>query len=131
MTTTNLYSQYKTVSVNTLTPGELIILLYEEAALRINRAILQIKSKKWEDAHKSIVRAEDIILYLSDILDVNYPIADEILRLYEFSYRQLVTANGEKDVAALEDTGKIINQMKETWKEAESLNRQKVASGRK
>ncbi len=131
MATTNLYTKYQTLSVNTLTPGELIILLYEELALRMNRAVLQIKNGKMEDAHKSMTKAEDIVLYLVDILDVNYPISDELLPLYEFIYRQLVVANGEKNVSILEETVKIVNQMKDVWKEAESLNRQKVATGGK
>ncbi len=131
MATTNLYTKYQTLSVNTLTPGELIILLYEELALRMNRAVLQIKNGKKEDAHKSMTKAEDIVLYLVDILDVNYPISDELLPLYEFIYRQLVVANGEKNVSILEETVKIVNQMKDVWKEAESLNRQKVATGGK
>ncbi len=131
VTTTNIYAMYKTQTVQTMTPGELIVLLYEELGLRINRAILQIKRQKWEDAHKSIVRAEEIVLYLTEILDLNYPIADELLKLYEFMYRQLVQANGDKGIPLLEDVAKIAGQLKEVWKEAESLNRQKVASGRK
>jgi len=129
--TTNLYTKYQTLSVNTLTPGELIVLLYEELALRMNRAVLHIKNGKMEDAHKSMTKAEDIVLYLVDILDVNYPISDELLPLYEFIYRQLVVANGEKNASILEETVKIVNQMKDVWKEAESINRQKVASGGK
>lgn len=125
------YGNYKNQAIQTLTPGELIILLYEEASLRISRAILHIKNKRIEDAHKNIIKAENIIAYLTEILDINYPIADEILPLYEFITKRLVEANLSKDISLLEDAKDIINQMKDMWKEADLINRQKTVMGGK
>lgn len=96
MTAANPYAMYKAQSVSTLTPGELIIFLYDEMATRINRAIASIKKNKLEEAHKNILKAEDIITYLTDILDMNYPLSQELFRLYEFIFLHLIQANTKK-----------------------------------
>ncbi|MGI5891307.1 MAG: flagellar export chaperone FliS [Bacillota bacterium] len=127
MSYANAYAKYKDLSVKTLTPGELIVLLYDEMALQINRAILNIKKNKLEDVHHNLIKAQNIVLYLVDILDINYPISDNLLRLYEFIYFQMVKANGEKNVVFLEDVLHITNQLKDTWRQAESIHRQKMS----
>jgi len=125
MESNSQYQKYRTLSVNTLTPGERIILLYEELFLQINRAVLHIQNDKVGDAHHNIIKAENIILYLVDILDLNYPISKELLRLYDYIYIQLVNANTMKDATMLQALLPFITELKETWQQAEKNIRQK------
>jgi flagellin-specific chaperone FliS len=39
----NQYQKYRTASVSTLTPDELLIFLYEELSLNINQAIVKLQ----------------------------------------------------------------------------------------
>lgn len=119
------YQQYQELSINTLTPGERIVLLYEQVILQINRSIQSIGKKDIGAAHNFISKAEKIILYLMDILDLNYPISKELLPIYEFIYHQLVQANIGKDADALQKTLPLIQGLRDTWRQAEQEMRQK------
>jgi flagellar protein FliS len=123
-------AKYKSISVGTMTPGELVVLLYEEAAFSVNRAIFQINHKKLFDANKSIVKAENIILYLMRILDMRYPVANQLLPLYDFLYSQLVEANVHKDIEQLSKTARLLSELRDTWHEAEIglCSKQAIAS---
>ncbi|MCX7614260.1 MAG: flagellar export chaperone FliS [Clostridiales bacterium] len=120
------YEKYQEQAVYTMTPCELIILLYEKAVFNINTAIMNINRKKICDAHNHIIKAQDIVLYLQDILDMKYPISKDIFEYYTFVYEQLVKANIQKDVSALEELKRILIEMKCVWKEIEVNERGKI-----
>ncbi len=56
----SLYQNYRKQSVNTMTPGELIVLLFEEAAMSITQAASCIKARKMGEAHNAIIRSQNI-----------------------------------------------------------------------
>jgi len=122
------YSQYKAASVQTLTPGELVVLMYEEAAASVNRAVFFINGKKLSSAHESIMRAEKIVLYLAEILDFRYPISSELSSLYEYIHSLLVDANIRKDAKALSEAARVLTELKETWRQADASGRQNRVS---
>lgn len=128
MTYADQFKKYKEQRVFTLTPGELIILLYDEATMNINMAIQNIQKKKVEEAHNRIAKAEKIVLYLIDCLDMSIPISKEILPFYEFIYTSLVKANVKKDAALLEDILKLTVEFKNTWQKAELSTRTNQSS---
>lgn len=115
------------MSVNTLTPEELLILLYEELSISINKSILHIRNKNIADAHASIIKAENIIIYLIDILDMNYPISNNLLQIYEYLYIQLINANAQKDAEPLKQVLTFVTELKQTWQQADKEIRQKNA----
>lgn len=124
MPATDPYKKYREQSVNTMTPGELIVLLYEEAAMSINKAKNYISKNDTCEAHNSIIKAENIFLYLMDSLDMNYPISQNLLLLYDYLYNRLVTANLEKNADILQEVLSKTVELKDTWKQAEINNRE-------
>lgn len=126
MATFNPYQKYQTLAVNTLTSGELIVLLYDEMTLRMNKAILCIRQKQFSDAHNHIVRAEKIISYLVETLDMRYPISKNLNKLYDYINRELIRANINKDIAILEELIPMVTDLKDTWKQADLITRQKT-----
>lgn len=125
MESNNQYQKYRDISVNTSTPGERVILLYDEAILQINRAILHIKKKEPGFAHENIIKAEKIFLYLIDILDLRYPISQDLLKFYRFIYLQLIEANAYKDGDKLLKILTYVKELKDTWQQIEIEMRQK------
>lgn len=125
MDLSNQYQKYRATSISTLTPEELLIFLYEELSLCINQAILKIKQKKLSDAHNSIIKAENIVQYLIDILDLNYPISDNLLKIYGYLYEELISANTLKDENILKKILPFVTELKSTWQQAEKEVRQK------
>lgn len=123
MSTTDMQQKYKEQALSTLTPGELIVRLYDEAAVQISSAIKAIERKDIPSAHKGIIKAQDIFLYLSDSLDMRYPISKNLESLYSFLYSHLVKANVSKDPDALRDALRISNELGDAFRQAEVLCR--------
>jgi flagellar protein FliS len=129
MATANPYQQYQDQFVYSLSPGELIVILYEEAVKNLRKAIININNKKICDAHNCIIKVQNIFLHLMDNLDMKYPISKELLPLYDFIYNALIKANMSKDTALLEDVLGIVTDFKNTWKEAEEKTRANPLQG--
>ncbi len=78
------YQQYKAHSLDTMTSGELLLVLYDELVTRITRAELALKADKLELFDQSVTRCKEIIRYLDDTLDRQYPISANLSKLYDF-----------------------------------------------
>jgi len=78
------FQQYKQQSLNTMTPGELLLLVLDELVKRFMRADLAIQQPDYELFEASIDRCIAIVRYLDDTLDRKYEISRELHRLYEF-----------------------------------------------
>lgn len=67
-----------------MTSGELLLVLYDELVTRITRAELALKADKLELFDQSVTRCKEIIRYLDDTLDRQYPISANLSKLYDF-----------------------------------------------
>ena len=114
----NPYAKIKNNSIMTATPAELTLMLYEGAIKFGNQAASAIHAKDIEEAHRLIIRVQDIIDELRATLNFEYPIAVEMDRLYEFISFTLVEANMDKNVEKLETALSFIRDFRDTWKEA-------------
>jgi flagellar protein FliS len=81
--------QYKEQSVNTMTQGELLLLLYDELVKRLTQAELALDKKSYEIFESSVQRGIDIIHYLDDTLDRQYDLSGNLTRLYEYMIYEL------------------------------------------
>ena len=63
------YQKYKIQSINTMTKGELLLLLYDELVKRLTQAELALEQKEFEPYEASVQRGIEIITYLDDTLD--------------------------------------------------------------
>lgn len=114
----NPYAKIKNNSIMTATPAELTLMLYEGAIKFGNQALSAMEVKDIEETHRLIVRVQDIIDELRATLNFDYPIANEMERLYEFISFTLVEANMKKDAEKLETAISFIRDFRDTWKEA-------------
>lgn len=117
------YQKYQQQSVSSLTAGEQLVLLFEQACLNISKGINAIEKKDISGAHNAIVKAENIFNYLIDALDFTYPISSDLYSLYNFINDRLLQANIKKDAAILCEVQKIACELRDTWREAEHLSR--------
>ena len=60
----NPYAAYKKQSVTTMTPIEIVIKLYSETERELNRAVIFIEEKNYENANKSLNKSVDLIAAL-------------------------------------------------------------------
>lgn len=115
----NGYDQYKTQSINTMTSGELLLLLYDELVKRLLRAELALDQENYELFDQSVIRAREIIQYLDDTLDRQYPISAELSRLYEYFQFQLSRVSASRRKVILQELRPYIEDLRSSFREAE------------
>ncbi len=113
------FNEYKKATINTSSPGELILMLYNGLIRFLRHAKLSLKEKNIEDAHKYIIRAEDIIEALLSALDYEKggDIAKNLSMLYDYAYWRLVEANAKKDESIIDEVIELLEPIRDAWKE--------------
>lgn len=115
----NGYQQYKTQSVNTMTKGEMLILLYDEMIKRLTRAEIALEKKDFEIFDQSVTRTKEILRYLTDTLDRKYSISHELFRLYDFFSYELSRLSAGRNVEVIKEIRPLIAELRDTFKEAD------------
>ena len=113
------YQQYKEQSINTMTPGELLMLLYDELVKRAARAELALQKEEYPLFEASIDRCIDIVRYLDDTLDRSYPISRELHRLYDFFCYDLSRVKVGRNKTELERLRPMLADLRDTFRTAE------------
>jgi flagellar protein FliS len=119
----NAYEQYRQGSVATATPEGLTLMLYEGLVRFMKQGRLFIQQNRLEQAHRSIIRVQDIIDELNGSLNMDYEISHQLRSLYLFIQERLVEANINKDLALLDEILPLAEELRDTWKEAMQIAR--------
>ena len=126
--TQNMTLAYKNNTIQTASPAELTLMLYDGAIKFCNIALGAIEKNEIEKAGTNIIKAQKIIVEFRCTLDFKYPVAKDFDLVYDYIYRRLVDANIHKDADILEEALKYIREMRDTWKEVMRLNRVSTGS---
>lgn len=121
----NAFAQYNNNKIMTASPAELTLMLYEGAIKFCNIAIDAAEKKNAFKAHGNIVKVENIIAYLRNTLDMQYAVAKEYDRMYDYLQRRLFQANMKKDAEILKEVNTHLRTIRDTWKEVMRINRGK------
>lgn len=113
------YQQYKEQSVNTMTQGELLMLLYDELVKRITRAEMALDKQDYALLDASVDRCVDIIHYLDDTLDMQYPISANLNRMYDFFCYELSRIKLGRNRTELERIKPMIIDLRDSFRAAE------------
>ncbi|MEN6349908.1 MAG: flagellar export chaperone FliS [Syntrophomonas sp.] len=118
------YDQYQKTTVETISPGKLLIMLYDGMVKNLRNAQYAINNQDVPSAHDHIVATQNILVELMATLNMDYKISENLLALYEFMYNQLVEANIKKDGRLLLEVQELVMDLRETWDQAiKSLGR--------
>lgn len=120
----NAYEQYKANSINTMTRGELLIMVFDELIKKLNRSIVLMENKDFEQAKIQLDKSKRIITYLMETLDEHYKGANDLLELYMFFYRELIKAAGYSDSKYINEIMPMIKDLRNTWAEADKIAKQ-------
>ena len=119
----NPYEKYQQQVVTTMTQGDMLLKLYDEALKQIDVARAAIGEERIKDMDKAISKTEQIIRYLRSTLDFRYPISNQLSKLYDFFNTQLVMANVKKDVKLLDDIQPLIRELRDTFDQCAKIER--------
>lgn len=113
------YQQYKAQSMNTMTQGELLMLLYDELVKRLIRSELALKKEDFELFETSTQRCIDIIQYLDKTLDMQYPISRDLHKLYDYFLYMLNRVRFGRNKEVLEQIKPQIVDLRDTFRKAQ------------
>lgn len=113
------YQQYKQQSVNSMTPGELLLLLYDELVKRATMASIALDKEDYPTFEAAVDRCSDIINYLDETLDRQYPISHDLSRLYEYFTYQLGRIKIGRNRKELEQLRPMLSELRDAFHTAE------------
>ena len=113
------YQQYKQQSVGSMTPGELLLLLYDELVKRALMASIALDKKDFPAFEAAVDRCSDIVNYLDETLDHKYPISQDLSRMYEYFTYQLGRIRIGRNKQELEKLRPMLAEMRDAFHTAE------------
>lgn len=126
----NVQQMYQQNQVNTATPQELVLLLYNGGIKFCNHAKKAIEEKNLIEAHRTIIKAQDVLTELQLGLNHDIEISKNLDVLYDFMKRRLIEANFKKDDAIIDEVIEFFTEFRDTWKQAMDLAKKQPVSQR-
>lgn len=117
---------YGTRKVETATPAELTLMLYEGAIKFCNIAMSAIEKKDYLKANTNIQKARKIVVELQTTLDHKYKVAEDFDVIYDYIFQKLVQANVKKDTEILGEALVELRELRDAWKEIMRTAKQPV-----
>jgi len=106
-------------SLETATPGQLLVKLYERLQLDIARAEAEQRAGRHVAASEQLVHAQAIVTALMGNLDVDaWSGAPQLFSIYTFLFSELVSANLEQDPVRTASCGRIVEPLADAWRQA-------------
>jgi len=122
-------SRYVADSVTTLSPGQMIVALYDRLLLDLDRAEAGIGDRDIYQAHTALLHAQEIVDQLLLSLDVrSWSGGPSLAALYRHVNGELVDANVRKDVAPIRACRELLLPLRDAWREAAGIVPSKGAS---
>lgn len=125
----NAYQESKRYAIESLSKGEVVVKLFEEAAKQLKMAIIFTEREENVKAFNAIGKCQKIISSLNLSLDMQYPISIELNEMYGFLYTKLGEVAVSRDLQLMKDIWSLISDLKDSFKEAEKMNKQTSPRG--
>lgn len=116
------FQQYKNQAINTMTQGELLILLYDELVKRLMRAELALNQEDYAVFEASVDRSTAIINYLDETLDRQYEISHSLAQLYEYFCYELIRVKVGRNKTELARVKTMVSELRDSFKTAQKSN---------
>lgn len=118
MSLTRGYEQYKEQSIMTMTPSEMLLLVYDELLKRLTRAEIALDAQDYELFDVSIKKSKEIVRYLKDSLNYEYSISYELRRMYDFFGFELSRIEASRKKETIAEIRPLVKELRDTFEEA-------------
>jgi len=126
---------YKAQSVQTASPGKLVLMLFD-GYLRFTSSAKHAWNeidmiKKNEGINNNLIKAQNIVTELQSSLDMSVPgdLPGTLYRLYDYVLSNLQQANLTKNLQKVEEADKVISELRDAWAEMLTPNPENEQSG--
>jgi flagellar protein FliS len=124
----NPLAAYRETRVKTASPGQLIVMLYDEAIKQADTAVSLLgpdsrpKPEDIERINTSLGKVQDVVTELMASLDFDAggEIAKDLFALYVWFGREVLEANIRKEVGRIESVRNMLAELREAWADAAS-----------
>ena len=113
------YQNYKQQSINSMTSGELLLLLDDELVKRSTLASIALDKQDWPVFETALDRCTDIVNYLDETLDHQYPISQDLARMYDYFTYELGRIKVGRNKKELDRLRPMLADMRDTFRTAE------------
>ena len=114
---------YKEQAVNTMTPGEMLILLYDELVKRLKKAEILAKHADYDNFEVEVKRAQEIVSYLNTSLDSKFTISKNLMQLYEYFNYQMIRLIAGRNIALITELIPMVEDLRDTYRQADKLSK--------
>lgn len=115
-------SAYRSNSVATASPSQLLVMLFERLVLDCERGLRALIKSDHQDANTHLQHAQAIVTELQSTLVVDgMPAGRELMSLYGFLQRRLIQANVQHHQRAGRDALVLARELCDTWRTAAQL----------
>lgn len=117
----NPWKSYRQIATQTAPPGQLVLMLYEGAIHRLERALPGFDMEDPAEAnmvvHNNLQRAQDIIRELSNSLNLEQggEFAAKMRGLYDYFDRRLWESDLKKEREGVDEVIKHLNRLRDAW----------------
>lgn len=118
----NPYQTYKQQTVLTMTPGQILLYVYDELIKQINFAKLGFQDNDINVINRSLQKSQKIIHVLQSTLNQDYSISKNLNDLYDYFNYVLINTNIKKNADGLDDVLSMVVELRETFAEADKLS---------
>lgn len=118
---TSPYDKYKKTSVQTSTPSQLLLMLYDGAIRFVRGGIEGIKEQDHNKTNTQLNKAQAIISELTVTLDRSYEVSEGLAALYEYMNHLLIEANIKKQEGPAEEALGYLLELRESWAQAAKM----------
>lgn len=117
MSINNPYTAYQQNSVNTATPGELTLMLYNGCLKFIKLAYEAIEQSNLEEKNLNLQKVQKIVTELMISLNMDIELSKNMIVMYEYINHRLVEANTKNDLTILKEVENFVIEFRDTWKD--------------
>jgi flagellar secretion chaperone FliS len=110
---------YRSSSVMTASPGQLVVMLYDGAGRFLRQAEIAAEEGAWRQAMDRLSKADAILDELLVTLDTEQggQVAERLQAIYVFCKRLTIEARLEQDVAKIRKTASLLADLRDAWAE--------------
>jgi flagellar protein FliS len=114
-----MQENYLKTQVMSASPNKLIEMLLVGAIKKIRVAKLALETGKLAQMGENLLKAQDIVMELRYSIneEIESPIPQELIQLYEYMYQRLVIANVDRDIEAMDEVQKLLTELLDAWKQ--------------
>ncbi|WP_448614119.1 flagellar export chaperone FliS [Modestobacter sp. URMC 112] len=119
MSAASLRARYLGDSIATASPHQLLVMLYDRLALDLERGHAAMAAGDREKAGQQLQHAQEVVLELQASLRVDmWEGGPRLAALYAWLLSELIRANLRGDLRRIDDCRKIVEPLRDAWREA-------------